>query len=369
MNRAIIDLGAVAHNLHAVRSVLDETVKVMAVIKADAYGHGAVPVAQAVLEAGADSLAVATVLEGMELREAQIDAPVQVLNTLLEEEILAALAHNLILTIPSDSFAEKLNRAAVRAQKIARAHCVFDTGMGRKGFPPEDAAAQMSRVVRYSNIDVEGVYTHFPSAEVERDGFTQKQIRDFKTLLRELEDVGIPFEVGHAANSAGILNYPTSHFDMVRPGLLLYGVHPTSALAGKLAVKPALRLETRIVFLRDVSSGTPLGYGRTFTTSTQTKIATLPIGYGDGLPFHLSNNGDVLVRGQRAPIVGRISMDQTMIDVGHIAGVEMGETVTLIGVSGNQVITVEEIADRCRVVPHVVLTGISRRVRREYVTT
>jgi alanine racemase len=363
-----IDINALVNNLTVIRRHAGEGTLVIAVVKSDAYGLGALRVAKALAAHGVDYLAVARVDEACELREDGIETPILVLGTLTEDEIPAALECDIALTLVSLPFAERLYQMAMAAHKVVKVHCNIDTGMGRLGFDPETAADQLGELVRFSNIDIEGVYTHLVQAHLDKDEFTELQLKKFRHTLKQIDKLGIPYEMTHVANSAGILNYETASFDAVRPGLMLYGVLPDSSMERPAALRDVLRFESTISFLKRVPAGTSVGYGRTYVASSPTAIATVPVGYADGVPYGMSNSGEVLVRGRRCPIVGTVTMEHTMVDVGGVPDVAVADVVTIIGTDGDETVRVEEIAAIAGIVPHAVLTGLSSRLKRVYIS-
>jgi len=366
-SRLIIDLGAVANNLNVVRRHVGRATAVIAVVKADGYGLGMVPIARTLAAHGVEYLAVARLENAVQLRDAGITTPSLVLGTLTEHEIPAALAHDLSLTLVSLPFAERLHEAAMDAQKVVKVHCNIDTGMGRLGFDPDTAANQLGQLARFSTIDIEGVYTHLVQAHLARDPFTQSQLKKFRTALKQIDAVGSPYEIAHAANSAAILNYPAARFDAVRPGILMYGVMPDTSMERPSELRDVVRYESRVVFLKRVPAGTPIGYGRTYVTPAPTTVATVPAGYADGIPYSLSNKGTVLVGGRRCPILGSVTMDHIMVDATGVPDVAVNDVVTIIGTDGDQRIGVEEVASVAGTIPYAVLTGLSPRLPRVYV--
>ena len=361
-----IDLDAIRHNLNVIRELAGEAQGVIAVVKADAYGLGAVPIATALAAERVEYLAVARASEAVELRDAGITIPILVLGMLGKDEIAAALAHDLAVTLVSLSFAERLHKVAMDAQRVIKVHCNIDTGMGRLGLDPDTAADQLSQLVRFSTIDIEGVYTHLVQAHLPRDQFTQSQLKRFRSTLRQIDKIGIPYEMTHVANSAGILNYPEAQFDVVRPGILLYGVMPEAGMDRPPGLRDVVRFESGVVFLRHVAAGTPLGYERTYVTSAPTTVATVPVGYADGVPYALSNKGVVLVRGRRCRILGTVTMDHIMVDVSGVPEVAVNDVVTIVGTDGDETVSIEQIASAAGLVPHAVLTGLSQRLPHVY---
>lgn len=366
--RVVVDLGAYAANLGVARRLAGPGPRIIAVIKANAYGHGLVRMARAARAAGADMLAVAMAHEGVSLRGAGVDAPILVLVQPDAEGIAAAAAHGLEVMISDAGAAEALGEAARRAGRVAAVHCKIDTGMGRQGFAVETADAEIQRVTRIPHLDVVGVATHFPNAEAPDDPFTQNQIRAFQQAIRALEIRGVPFETRHAANSAALVNYHDSLFDAVRVGLMTYGVWPSMGTPVPGLLWPVLRWEARIAQVRELPRGATVGYGSTYTTPAPMRAAVIPVGYADGYRIQLSNRADVLVHGRRCPVRGRVSMDQIVVDTTHVPGrPRPGDTATLIGEDGAERITVEELAGRAGTIPYDILTGIGRRVWRDYV--
>ncbi len=368
VTRAIVELGAIAHNLRVIRKSVERRVKILGVVKSDAYGHGLVEVARVLAKEGVDMLGVGDVWEGSALRAGGITKPILVLGVIPDALIPKAVDSELTLSVASLGFAEKAANVASSKGCVVKVHCKIDTGMGRIGFQPDSAPDQIAAMMRYSNLDIEGISTHFPRAGAERDQFTLSQIKAFKSIVKQLGDRGVPFELTHASNSAGLLNYPGAAFDMVRPGILLYGVAPTTALRGRLAVRPAMRFETTVLFVKSVPGGTPLSYDHTYATARATVIATLPVGYAHGFDFLLSNAAQVIVNGHRAPVVGRVCMDQMLVDVGGIPDVSVGDKVTLIGRDGNQSISAEELAEKAHTIPYDIITRVGKMAHREYIS-
>lgn len=369
---AEIDLTAFKHNLGRIRSLLEPQVKIMAVVKADGYGHGALPCASAALEAGADWLGVAILDEGVEFRTGGIDAPVLVMGGIFPGEAKDLVHYNLSTSVSDFSLAQELSRQAGQQGKTVGVHIKIDTGMGRLGMPLEDLPGFMEQVQSLKSLRVEGIFTHLSSADEADPEFTLRQLSLLGKSVDSLKLKGIPVPMIHAANSAGILSFPDSHWDMVRPGISLYG---TLGLSGKssnpktpLELKPVMQWKTKILKIRKLPKGTPLSYNRQFTTERDSLIATIPVGYGDGLNRALSNNMDVLVRGQRAPQVGTICMDLTLIDVTDIQGVQCEDEVVLFGQQGSEAITVDEMAERCGTISYEILCNVGKRVPRVYLS-
>ena len=367
-SRAVVDLGAYADNLAAIRRMLPNDCGLMPAVKADAYGHGAVPIAKRAVEWGAEILAVATTDEAVALREAGLDCQILLLLTPPEPDLPRIIEHHLRLMISDVKAAERVGELARRANKVVPIHCKIDTGMGRQGFAPETAVADLLHLTRISHIDVEAIATHFAVAEDETDPYTLNQIRQFRQVLKSLEREGVPYENVHAANSGAIVNFAAAcAFDLVRPGLMTYGVWPTKTSPEPCPVRPVLRWETELVLVRELPAGAAIGYGCTYHTPARMRCAIAPVGYADGYRYALGNRGEVLVAGQRCPVRGRVSMDQIVVDVSDVPDASVGDAVTLIGTDGEETISATGLAERAGTIPYDILTGIGARVRRVYV--
>jgi len=369
MNKAVwatIDLAAIRHNLREIKKKIGPSVKIMVVVKADGYGHGMIEVSKAVLKEGVDALAVDNLEEGVKLRKAGITVPILILGPLLQEEAEPLIHYHLCPTILDKGMAEEISRVAKKSQGEVRVHINIDTGMGRLGVPWEKALSFIEEVGSLEGIKIEGVYTHFPSAEERDKTFSHLQIRRFQSVLEGLRKKGIYPSLVHTSNSAGVLNLPESYFNMVRPGLIVYGYYPSPEVSRSIVLRPSMSLRCKVVFVKKVSAGASISYGRTYITPQATSIAILPIGYADGYPCSLSGKAEVLVRGMRAPVVGRICMDQIIVDVGDVTGVKVGDEVVLWGDQGRERISVEEISLRANTIPYELLTRIGRGVRRIY---
>ena len=362
---AEIDLAALSANLRAIRQRVG-TRPVLAVVKANAYGHGAPAVARALERDGVESLGVALPEEGIELRRAGVSAPILVLGGFTPAQSDAVLEHRLVPAIFRPDQVEALSRAAAARGVQAAVHLKVDTGMGRLGVPPEDVPAFAAILARAPSIRVTGAFSHLAAADDPADPFTRRQIDLFLESLDAARERGLKPEEIHLANSAAILDHPPAWLSLVRPGLVLYGYPPSSKMT-PLEVRPVLSLKTRIIYIKDVAPGTSLGYGRTFVAARTTRVASLALGYDDGLPRLASNRGHVLVRGRPAPIVGRISMDLTTVDVTDVPGAALGDEVTVIGGSGAERIGVDRIAVWAETIPWEVLCGIGSRVPRLFV--
>jgi len=367
---AEVNLAVIGRNITAIRKRIGPGPEIMAVVKADAYGHGAVQVATTALTSGATWLGVASVEEGVVLRKSGIIAPILVLGQLFPSQARRALRYSLSCTVSTYEFAEALSVAATQEGKKGKCHVKVDTGMGRIGVLPRQAPSFVRRVAMLPNIEVEGIYTHFATADSDDKSFAREQLSRFMDVIDALRAAGVDVQFRHAANSAACLDMPEARLDLVRLGILMYGLSPFSTerfqkLKREMEIRPALSLKTRACFVKRVPAGTPIGYGATYVTREDTVVVTLPVGYADGLSRGLSNRGEVLIRGRRFPIVGRVCMDQCMVDTGGL-DVEVGEEVVLIGTQGDQEITAEDVADRLGTISYEVVCAISKRVPRVY---
>jgi len=363
---AEIDLSALEHNLNLVREMAGDKVKLLCVVKAHAYGHGIKEVAKKLFSCGIDYFGVATVDEANTLRNyLGVGVSILVLGSIFKEETDEVLRNDLTQTIADKDVAIALSQSAKKFNKTARAHIKVDTGMGRIGIWHENAIDFIKWVKGLGNIEIEGIWTHLSSADDDID-FTNEQIYIFRELIKELEGQGINVSLKHVANSMAVIGFSGAHLNLVRPGLILYGLYPKSGLRDKVNFKPVMTIKTKIVFLKEVPAGRFISYGKRFTTHRLTKIATLPIGYGDGYPRALSNKASVLIRGERAPVVGTICMDQIMVDVGHITDVKVGDEVVLLGKQGNEQISAEELAELSDTIPYEIVCSIAPRVPRIY---
>jgi alanine racemase len=362
---AVIDLDALEHNFREVVRCA-EGQQVLAVVKARAYGHGAVEVSRRLQKLGADMFGVALVEEGRELRDAGILAPILVMGATFPEQAEAIVSLKLTPAIFSLSVAQALSEAAYKRRTTIDIHVKIDTGMGRIGIAPEDAPGFIAALRKLGSLSVQGLMTHFADADLRDKQFASRQMDRFEALLNALEEKKISVPVRHAANSAAVLDFHRAFFTMVRPGLMLYGYNPLEEGAIGADLRRVLSLVTRIAFLKKVPAGVPVSYGRTFTTKRESMIATLPIGYADGYCRGLSNKGAALVRGIRVPVVGRVCMDMCMIDVTDVPGVREGDDAVLIGSQGNERITADDIAAMTGTIAYEVLCGISSRVPRIY---
>jgi alanine racemase len=364
---AEIDLGAIHHNLTQIRKQVGKHPHIMAVVKANAYGHGMLPVANFILkEKLASYLGVAIVEEGVTLRRNGIKAPVLVLTAPPEPQLDLFVEHNLGATLCSISIARKLDKIAAGVGKKAVVHVKVDTGMGRIGIAPKDTMAFIGEVNTLNNIEVAGIFTHFATADDKNLSFARKQLSDFTSLLHGLDSAGIHIPIKHSANSGAILQLKESYFDMVRPGIMLYGYYPSRVTRKPVTLKPAMSIRSRIEFMKTVEKGTSVSYGRRYYTSSKTNIASVSIGYADGISRRLTNKASVLVNGKKYPVVGTICMDQLMINVGGRPVCKVGDRVTLMGRDGDLEIPCWEISETLGTIPYEIFCSVSERVPRNY---
>ena len=365
---AEVDLDAIEGNFEAVRKQLPPGKKLLVILKADAYGHGALRIAK-LLEGKADYYAVAFIDEAVALRKAGITTPIMLLGHVQRSDYPIAIENDVTLAISTAKDAEVLSDIAATAGKVGKIHLAVDTGMGRIGFHYADpgAPAEAASIEKLPGIEIEGIFSHFATADCADKRFSMVQKARFEQFVAALKALGVDPAIKHLYNSAAIIDLPPE-FDMVREGILLYGMHPSPDVdLGKLdGVRPAMALRTHIVHLKTLEAGYPISYGCTFVTTRKTKIATLCAGYADGVPRALSGKAAVLVRGKEAPILGRICMDQFMIDVTDLPEVEVGDTVTIFGEDGGRYISADALAESYGSIGYELLCDINQRVPRVY---
>lgn len=363
---AVVDLTAIKNNIKSIRKKIGSGIKMICVIKADAYGHGAVESAKAMAEAGADMFAVAFIDEAIELRKNGIDKPILILGYTSSSRMEDVVNFDVCQTIYSRQIAEELNEAAKRNGKIAKGHIKLDTGMGRIGFRGEiDDIEDIKYISKLENICLEGIFTHFATADEADKSFTYEQAKRFKETLDKLEKDGISFDIIHCSNSAGIMEFDELMFTAVRPGIIQYGLYPSDEVCrDKLEITPAMSLKSHISFIKTVEEGTPIGYGRAYFAPSKRVIATVPVGYADGY-LRSMKNGRVIINGKYAPITGRVCMDQFMVDVTDIDA-KVGDEVVIMGKQGELEVSADEIASVMGTINYEVICLISRRVPRIY---
>lgn len=359
-----VNLEAVAHNVRQIKQLVGPSVEILAVLKADAYGHGAVKVARTVLNNGISFCGVASVNEAIRLRDLGIDAPILVLGYTPAWLAKEALLHDVTLTVYDADVARLYSRAAEDLRRTARVHVKVDTGMGRLGLLPDQVVPFMTKVRHLRGLELEGIFTHFSVADEQDLEYTRWQLDRFRAVLADLEKMGITFHKVHCANSSATLRLPDSHFDMVRIGLAMYGLQPSPYVSLPPGSRAALTWKTSVAQVKTLPAGSYVSYGNTYRTAERETIAVIPVGYADGFRRAPTRWQAVLVRGQRAPIVGRVCMDQTMISVDHIPGVRVGDEVVLIGRQGTDEITADQVADWLGTINYEVVSEILARVPR-----
>ncbi len=360
-----IDLDRFKANLRSIRGLIGPQCELLLLAKADAYGHGAVEMAQIAAGEGVSQLGVATLHEGMQLRLAGVTLPIVALSPLLPAEAADAVAHALDPTISDLAFARALSAEAERAGRAVRCHIEVDTGMGRTGVREAEVMPFVREVATLPGLRLASLYTHFPDADSPDLAFSHAQFSSFQHVIEQLRAEGLLAPRLHAANSAATVNLPQSHLDWVRVGLIAYGVHPPHDRA-QPAVRPVMSLRSRLVQVRDLPADTPISYGRTHVTRRPSRIGVVPVGYGHGYSWLLSNRGEMLVQGKRARILGRVTMDLTMIDLTDHAACQVGEEVVLFGEQQGAELPIEEIAAWSETLPYEVVCTIGKRVTRLY---
>lgn len=386
---AEVDLAAIAHNVRALRAITQKAARLLAVVKADGYGHGAVAVARTALHNGADCLAVARLNEALILRQAGIQSPILIFGYTPPEAAPEVIDGDLTITLSDIGAAEKLAASAQKHQATIKAHIKVDTGMGRFGLltpehsptqastqatAPNRVAEDIQTITRLPGLTIEGLYTHFATADSQDKTAMLNQLQAFSDLNAQLQRQGVNIPLKHAANSAALLDGPATHLDLVRPGIALYGLYPSSEVDHtRIALQPAMTLKTRVIHVKAVPAGFHVSYGHTYTTPAPTTIATVAAGYADGLSRRLSSRGWMLVQSCKAPIIGRVCMDMTLLDVGHIPNVRIGDEVIIWGPSPSDrrnntppLIRVEDVADLLDTINYEVVSTVGARVVRQY---
>ena len=364
--RALIDLDAIAHNVRALRGLTRPGTLFKAVVKADAYGHGVLPVARAALAAGADRLGVATVEEAVELRDAQIRVPLQLLSEPPASSVGLLLEHDIIPTVTTRGFAEALARAATAAGRTARFHLKVDTGMNRIGVRAEDAPGFAAELMRVPALQLEGVFTHFATADVPGDWDFEAQLSRFGDALARMRDEGVNPGIVHACNSPATILHPEAHLDMVRCGIAIYGLHPAPSTYGRIDLQPAMSVRARVTLVKRIGMGDGVSYGLTWRAAAPSVIATLPLGYADGVHRVLSNRMEVLIGGVRCAQVGRVCMDQFMVEVPRSVDVTEGDEAVLVGSQGREHITMDELAEAAGTINYETACAFGMRLPRSY---
>jgi len=364
---AEVNLSNIKYNIDKIKECLQEGTKILAVVKANAYGHGMLEVSNAI-SSMVDHFGVATVDEAIFLRKNKIKLPILVMSAILADEAASVIDYDLTATVFSIDLAKRLDQEAGKRNKKACIHIKVDTGMGRIGIWHEEFCEFLNNIKDLEDLIIEGIYTHFPSAE-EDDDFTSKQIDIFNNILMQAESTGLGIPLKHASNSAAIVKFKSAHFNLTRPGLMIYGVYPDTRLRSIIKLKPALSLKSKLTYIKKVKKGRSISYGRTFTASKDTIIGTIPIGYADGYPHALSNKAKVLINGEFVSVIGRICMDQMMVELDTLPNAKIGDEVVLIGTQGSNSIEVEEIASLIDTISYEILCSISPRVSRVFVNS
>jgi len=364
-----VDLDALAHNMREIRRLAKKDALVTAVIKADGYGHGAKKIAQTLLDNGADRFAIAVLDEGIELRQAGFEVPILILGFTDKERAEEIVSYNLEQAVYSWELAEAISKEAVKQKKTAKIHIKVDTGMGRIGLKPDKDSVQLiKKISQLPNIVIEGIFTHFAVADALDKAYTEEQYAKFTWICEELERENVKINVKHCGNSATIIDLPNMHLNMVRAGIILYGLKPSDeVMLDKIELKQVMSLKVRISHVKEIEAGQSVSYGRRFIAEKKSKIASLPIGYADGYTRMLSGKAEALVNGRRVPVVGRICMDQCMVDVTGIEDVKVGDEAVLFGKQGEGFIHIDELAEKLDTINYEIVCMISRRVPRVYV--
>ncbi len=363
---AFIDTEALRHNYSVLKRLIPNGARIMAIVKANAYGHGDIEVARVLEGVGCCHFGVAILEEGCRLRQAGIKGTIVILGGIYPGQVMEIFGLDLTPVVFDLDGARVIDAAAASMGAVKKIHVKIDTGMGRLGVPSAGAIPFFEEIKRLRHVSVEGVLSHFSESESVDRGFTQRQLKEFLGVVEGIKGLGFSPDIIDMANSAAALDYPASHLGMVRPGLMLYGSYPSQRLRESIDLRPVLELKTRIMSLKRVPAGYPVSYGRTFVTKRESLIATLPLGYADGLPRRLSGTGEAIVGGLRVPLAGRVCMDLAMCDVTDVPGVKTGDEAVIIGAQGGERITVEEVAEKAGTISYEVLCNISGRVPRVY---
>ena len=380
MTWAEIDLNAYAHNITELKRIAGKGTRLMAVVKADGYGHGAIEIAREALKNGSENLGVARINEAVQLREAGLDAPILIFGYTPPSLAQTLIKYDLTQTVYSIAAANSLSGLADRQGRKINVHIKVDSGMGRLGLmlntpaagslsnrPPLNPIHEVLSISRLPGLTVEGIFTHFATADSADKSYANRQLEDFLDFVSRLHRAGLEPPIKHAANSGALIDMPDSHLDMVRPGIATYGLYPSDEVnKSRVALKPVMTLKSRIIHLKKVPAGFNISYGITYQTKKPTTIATVPVGYADGFSRLLSNRGYMLVHGQKVPIVGRVCMDLTMLDVGSVPGVQIEDEVVVFGQDGNKAITADEVAAKLSTINYEIVSTITGRVVRVY---
>ena len=366
---AEVDLDAIAHNMREIRKITDKNAQIMAVVKADAYGHGFLETAKTLLDNGADRLAVAVLQEGKQLRSRGVDVPILILGASSPDDAEDLINFEITPNVFDLEFAKALSYEAEKKEKVTKVHIKLDTGMTRIGFVADDGdnskiIDEILQVSKLPYIEIEGIFSHFSTSDEFDREYTLMQFRRFMSVVNALEERGLHIPIRHICNSAGIMMYPEMHLDMVRPGVILYGMYPSDEVdKSRLDLIPAMTLKSRITLVKEVESGRGVSYGKEYITDRNTKIATVPIGYADGYLRRIAEKGCMMVHGEKAPIIGRICMDQCMIDVTNVHNIDKGDEAIIFGREG---ITIDTLAEWLETINYEVACVIGKRIPRIY---
>jgi alanine racemase len=368
-NNLTIDLSALVYNLARVRSLIGQDIKIMGIVKSDAYGHGLLPVAQTLERNGIDCIGVAYLHEALEIRDEGISSPIVILCGIrTKEEAREVVDKDLTPVLFDMGVAEILARESEKQGKRTRIQVKVDTGMGRLGISQGEIVSFVSKIAALRGLDLEALTSHLSSADEYPGGFTEYQTETFKKAVETARSSGLPLPSNNLANSAGIMGHKQAHFDMVRPGIILYGGLPSPEFKSPFELRPAMRFQGRVLQIREFPHRTPISYGRTYYTEGPRRIAVLSAGYGDGLPRSMSNRGNVLIKGRKAPIVGRICMNLTMCDITGIKDIGPGDEAVFLGSQGDEIITGDDLARWAGTISYEVFCSIGRAHRKEYIS-
>lgn len=365
--QADIHLDRICNNIKRTREIIAEGTKIMAIIKADGYGHGAVPIAK-ILDPYVQAYGIAIIEEGIELRNAGITKPILILGYTPKEYCGDLVKYDIMPAVFTYEAAKQISEEAKKQNKVAKIHIKLDTGMSRIGFAlTDESVAIIKKISELENIKIDGCFSHFARADEEDKTFTYTQIERYDQFVEKLENAGIPIPTKHISNSAGIMEVPEANKDMVRSGISTYGLYPSDEVdKGKLFLEPAMEIKAAVSYVKELEAGIGISYNSTFVTKRKTRVATIPVGYGDGYPRALSSKGRVLIHGKSAPILGRVCMDQFMVDVTDIPDVKAGDVVTLVGREGDECITVEELSAIEQSFNYEFVCDVGKRIPRVY---
>jgi len=367
-NKVTIDLSALVYNLSQVKRLIDPETKIMGIVKSDAYGHGLLRVSQLLEENSVHSLGVAYIHEALKLRENGIKMPIIVLCGITSRADSEEVVNKSLTPVVYDlSSAELLSQEAARKGKKVNIHIKIDTGMGRLGIPHEEAGPFMKKIIGLSGLNIEALMSHLSSADEQDNNFTDNQIRNFKAAINICRSMGIDLPLNNLANSAGIMAHKDSHFNMVRPGIMLYGGLPSPDFRPPWPLKPVMGFSGQVLQIRDLPDKTPVSYGRRYLTEGPKKIAIVSVGYGDGLPRSVSNRGKVIIRGEKINIIGTVCMNMIICDITGMGDLIPGDEAVLLGAQGDEVITGDDIAKLCDTISYEIFLSIGRNTNREYI--